>query len=478
MKIKRFFAKDMRAALAEVKETLGSDAVIMSSKKVTGGIEIVAAIDPEQHPAPAPAQPAPQTQMGRPLEDDTVDLSSFKKRLNAAARVSAENHRATPRATQSHSAQPQAAPPANNDSLQSLLMKKHNQLHGGQLQRSAPTQPAAPHMNMHAPQPHRTPVSQTVPGANERYATEVAQMREEMHALRQLLEHQVSGLMWQEMERQEPLRAMLVGQLKKMGLADELADQFACYINESSTASQAWQQLQQLIAEQMIVTDDEIVREGGVVALLGPTGVGKTTTVAKLAARYASIYGSEQVALITTDSYRIGAMEQLATYGKILNCPVRQAKNADELSEILHQFRNRKLILIDTAGMGQRDMRLNEQLNTLMRNTRVKIRSYLVLAATAQRAVMQESVEQFRRIPLRGCILTKLDESLSLGECISVAIQNSLPIGYLSDGQRVPEDLKVANAELLVQMATEQLSNEQGLHADWTTQMTGGQLGL
>jgi len=471
VKIKRFFAKDMRAALAEVKDTLGNDAVIMSSKKVTGGIEIVAAIDPEQSVAPAQAaiSPQPEMQMKRQLDEDTVDLSSFKKRLNAAARVSATNQRAA-----SQASQPQQPAPVTTDSLQSLLMKKHNQLHGRTPQRPSQPQQSAPMMQASA----RPAPAPAVPGANERYASEVAQMREEMHALRQLLEHQVSGLMWQEMERQEPLRAMLVGQLKKMGLAEELADQFACYINESSTASQAWQQLQQLIAEQLIVTDDEIVREGGVVALLGPTGVGKTTTVAKLAARYVAMYGNEQVALITTDSYRIGAMEQLATYGKILNCPVRQARNADELSEILHQFRNRKLVLIDTAGMGQRDMRLNEQLNTLMRNTRVKIRSYLVLAATAQRAVMQEAVEQFRRIPLRGCILTKLDESLSLGECISVAIQNSLPIGYLSDGQRVPEDLKVANAELLVQMATEQLSNEQGLHADWAPQMSGGQLGI
>ena len=355
-------------------------------------------------------------------------------------------------------------------------MKKHNQLHGRQQPAHQP-QAAAP--RSHQQPAFRSPPPQhaSTSGMGERYVTEVAQMKEEMHALRQLLEHQVSGLMWQEMERQEPLRAMLVGQLKKMGLAEELADQFACYINESSSVSQAWQQLQQLIAEQLVVTDDEIVRDAGVVALLGPTGVGKTTTVAKLAARYVSIYGNEEVALITTDSYRIGAMEQLSTYGKILNCPVRQVRNAEELSETLHQFRNRRLVLIDTAGMGQRDMRLNEQLDTLMRNTRVKIRSYLVLAATAQRAVLQEAVEQFRRIPLRGCILTKLDESLSLGECLSIAIQNTLPIGYLSDGQRVPEDLKVANAELLVQIATEQFSREQGLDAGWSAQVTGGQLG-
>jgi flagellar biosynthesis protein FlhF len=276
--------------------------------------------------------------------------------------------------------------------------------------------------------------------------------------------------MWQEVERREPMRAMLVKQLKTMGFADDLADQIACYIPDEMAGHEAWPKVQQLISEQVIINDDAIMREGGVVALLGPTGVGKTTSIAKIAARYAMQYGVDQVALVTTDTYRIGAHEQLSTYGRILGCPVKVAKDAEELAQVLHQLRHRSLVLIDTAGMGQRDTRLTEQLQTLIDSSEHQIKNYLVLSATAQRQVLQEAVAHFRRIPLSGCIFTKLDECLSLGEILSVAIQNALPIGYVTDGQRVPEDIKVADPVYLVTKATELMeSSSRGDAYLWTT---------
>ncbi|WP_087505684.1 flagellar biosynthesis protein FlhF [Neiella marina] len=440
--MKRFFAKDMRTALTEVKEVMGADAVIMSSKKVTGGIELVAGIDAD---VPAPT-PAPQRAMeqqsqanGRQLADDQVNLSSFKEKL---ANLSAGMANPTPQRDVDTQERPA-------DSLQSLLKRQQQNSVSSPAKAKRPVNPAFAEVDS-----RESMIATAKPAAtNHNNNAQIQSLKEEMLAMRQLLEHQLSGLMKQEMDRTEPVRAMLVKQLTKMGIADDLADQFACYIGEETTGREAWTQLQQLLTEQLVVTEDEILRQGGVVALVGPTGVGKTTTVAKLAARFAAQYGAEQVALISTDSYRIGALDQLATYGRILGCPVRSAKNSDELADQLYQLRHRKLILIDTAGMGQRDMRLNEQLNTLITNSRVKIKSYLVLPATAQRDVMQEAIEQFRQIPLRGCIFTKLDECLSLGECISVAIQNAMPIGYLSDGQRVPEDLRVADASYLVKQA-------------------------
>ncbi len=166
--------------------------------------------------------------------------------------------------------------------------------------------------------------------------------------------------------------------------------------------------------------------------------------------QFAMKYGPEQVALITTDTYRIGAHEQLATYGKIMACSVRVAKDADELSEILYQFREKRLVLIDTAGMGQRDVRLSEQLDTLMRNSRVNIQSYLVISSTSQRRVIEEALEHFKRIALSGCILTKVDESIGLGEVLSVTMQHALPISYITTGQRVPEDIEIAKTETLI----------------------------
>ena len=278
-------------------------------------------------------------------------------------------------------------------------------------------------------------------------------MRDEMNAIRQLLEHQVSGLMQQDMARRDPTRACMIDRLVGMGIDKDVAEQMACFVPDDVSRQQGWKALLTMVEDQMQTTNNEILRQGGVYALVGPTGVGKTTTVAKLAALGAQKYGADKVALITTDTYRIGAYEQLATYGRIIGCGVKQVKDANELAEVLYHLRNKRLVLIDTAGMSQRDLRLTEQLNTLMRNQRVDIRSYLVLSATSQIHVLQETVRHFKKVQLSGCIFTKLDESLSLGEIISIAIQNRLPIGYLTNGQRVPEDIRVANAEKLVKKA-------------------------
>ena len=285
------------------------------------------------------------------------------------------------------------------------------------------------------------------------HSVEFENMQKEMASIRQLLEHQMSGLMWQDMAQKNPSRAVLVNRLMAMGITEELSDQIAGYIPPQVNEQDAWQQAQQLIIQQINTTNNDIIQCGGVVSLVGPTGVGKTTTIAKLAARFAQIHGADQVAMISTDSYRIAGFEQLATYGKIIGCQVKLAPDAETLDDLLQKYSHKKLILIDTAGMGQRDMRLAEHLTTLIANARVRIRNYLVLAANTQQRVMQENVERFKKVPLAGCIYTKLDESLSIGEIISTSIQNGLPIGYLTDGQRVPEDIKVANAEKLVRLA-------------------------
>jgi len=140
-----------------------------------------------------------------------------------------------------------------------------------------------------------------------------------------------------------------------------------------------------------------------------------------------------------------------------MGCPVRVAKDSKELADVIYQLRNRRLILVDTAGMGQRDVRLSEQLDTLMQESGEVIHSYLVLPATAQRKVLQETIEHFRRIPLSGCIMTKLDECLSLGEFVSVVVQNSLPVAYIANGQRVPEDIVIAQPKYMVAKANELL---------------------
>ncbi|MFB2701869.1 flagellar biosynthesis protein FlhF [Aeromonas veronii] len=450
MKIKRFFAKDMRTALAEVKETLGPDAVIMSNKKVTGGVEIVAAVD-YQSQVPGPKD-AP---VRRQLNDESVNISSAARQMirpePSPAKEQNEHYADTLAAllARQQKLKPGNGAPMGNTQSAGLAAAPRTLAEQGQW--GAAPEPAKPKT--------RVASGQRAPQPAQR-DQEMEGMRKEMASIRKLLEHQISGLMWQEVERREPMRALLIKELKKLGFDDAFADQLAGLIPEDMSIHQAMAQLAEVLTAQLKISEDEIMRQGGAVALLGPTGVGKTTTIAKLAARFAMKYGAEQVALITTDNYRIGAHEQLQTYGRIMGCPVRQVRDAEELANALYQFRHRRLVLIDTAGVGQRDIRLTEQLDTLVKNAKVRIRSYLVMSATSQRRVMQEAVDHFRRIPLSGCILTKLDESLNLGEVINVCIQNSLPISYITDGQRVPEDIQVANAAQLVGAAMGSLERE------------------
>jgi flagellar biosynthesis protein FlhF len=188
------------------------------------------------------------------------------------------------------------------------------------------------------------------------------------------------------------------------------------------------------------------------IALVGSTGVGKTTSVAKLAARYALRHGQRSVALVTTDCYRIGAHEQLFTYGRILGVPVQVASSHEELQSTLASLADRRLVLIDTAGMSQRDLRLAEQLATL-RDSGFPLRTYLVLNVTTQLNVLDEAVRAFGKAALEGCILTKVDEAASLGGVLSVVAKHRLPLAYVGDGQRVPEDLHPARAHNLVNRA-------------------------
>lgn len=486
MKIRRYVARDMRTALAQIKEELGAEAVIMSNKKIAEGVELMAAVDYNQDTVTS-AQTSTEHDAQRGLAEDSVSI-----------RASSTPQAKTPEVSE-----------APADSLAALL-KRQVQQNGydkapatkafdSQIANSAVATPTA---SSHASDnnqdieqqfkdftarleqsvPVDTPTSKVsesnVFDANDEFkkasvkkltpdmqnnhqsssaqmvsSQEFENMQKEMSSIRQLLEHQMSGLMWQDMAQKDPAKAVLVNRLMAMGLNDQVADQIAGYIPAQTSETDAWEQAKHVISQQLNTTNNDIIQRGGVVSLVGPTGVGKTTTIAKLAARFAQVHGADQVVLISTDSYRIAGFEQLSTYGRIIGCQVKLANDGNELDELLQQFSQKKLVLIDTAGMGQRDMRLTEHLTTLIANARVRIRNYLVLSANTQQRVMQENVERFKRIPLAGCIYTKLDESLSIGEIITTSLQNGLPIGYLTDGQRVPEDIKVANAEKLVTLA-------------------------
>ncbi|WP_335915631.1 flagellar biosynthesis protein FlhF [Shewanella algae] len=443
MKIKRFFAKDMRAALAQVKETLGADAVIMSNKKVTGGIEIVAAVD---YDSPKPAA-APTASPFMELGEDKVSLGSGHVRSNSKTNT-----------------EPVA------DSLQALLERQQSRLNEQLGQQNSAKDLDMPAWakglgEEHKPAPQlreKTP-ERASKGNSAKQQQEMEAMREELASLRGLLTHQLSSLMSDQRSRTDPVGAMLKRKLLEAEFSPDVAERLAS-LSQHYQSAELGRALPQSLANLLDNQGDDLMRQGGIVALVGPTGVGKTTTLAKLAARFIAHHGPDSVLLVTMDHYRIGAFEQLATYGKIMGCPVKQAHDLNELEQILYQFRSRKLVLIDTAGMGQRDMRLYQQLDNLAANTRLPIRSYLVLSATGQRRVLEEAVSHFQRIDLAGAVLTKLDESVSLGAALSVLIQSGLSLSYITDGQRVPEDMQVADTLTLAKQALAVLNKTEASH--------------
>ena len=210
--------------------------------------------------------------------------------------------------------------------------------------------------------------------------------------------------------------------------------------------------------------------------MVGPTGVGKTTTVAKLAARYAMRHGTRSVALISTDNYRIGAHEQMKAYSRILDVPIRFAENAESLQAALDYFCDKRLVLIDTAGMSQRDLRLTQQFS-MFEGEHDRIKTYLVISATSRLSGLEEIVQGFSGIKPRGCILTKTDESTSIGHALDVVIQHQIPMAYISDGQRVPEDLQPARPHTLVSRSVAIMEENATLLDDELPSVSVGEVG-
>lgn len=277
----------------------------------------------------------------------------------------------------------------------------------------------------------------------------IEEMQTELKSLRSLLLNQISGMAWENESRLHPVKTRLMQRLMAFGLSPKLAKKVAQSADEKVDMEQNWRMALANIAHQLPVNDDDILTRGGVVALVGATGVGKTTTIAKLAARYILRNGADSVALITTDNYRVAAHEQLLSYARIMGVPMRVAADENALHDALISFRNKGLVLIDTAGMSQRDVEISKQLS-LIKSETASIQTYLTLATNTQRAVLDEVVRTFSEVPLAGCVLTKVDETTSLGSALSTIIEKQLPVAYFSDGQQVPEDLHRARAHSLV----------------------------
>jgi len=290
------------------------------------------------------------------------------------------------------------------------------------------------------------------------------QMRKEIAGLRDMLQNQLSDLTWKDMERNSPTQVQVLQRHLQMGVHVDVAKKITAQTQGIDDIDMAWHQSLGMLANEISINDDDVISRGGICALVGPTGVGKTTTVAKIAARCALKYGAKNVALITTDCYRIGGQEQLRTYARILGVPVRVAKTHDDLALALNELLDRRFILIDTAGMNQRDVRLAEKFAVLKQQS-PKIKIYLTVSATTQASGLNDIINTFSNLELSGCILTKTDEASSLGGSISALIRHKLPLAYICNGQQVPEDFSLARPNTLVKQASD-LMNEEQLQLD------------
>ncbi len=414
MKIKRFVAEDMRTALRKVSETLGPDAVILSNNRIDEGIEIVAAIDYDESLINEPAENTEsKTTVANPFitEDETLTRSHIEQRNREAALDDIRYGRNIPAAS---------------------ITPSQSYQHSETFTNTKSTQQTQSNQHLWTEEPA------------------FMEMQSELKSLRGLLVNQLSGLSWGNEVQYHPLRARLLQRLMSLGLSPKLSKDIASQVNEEQDFEHNWRLALGELAHRIPVSDNEIIEKGGRVALVGATGVGKTTTIAKLAARYTLKHGPHRVALITTDNYRVAAHEQLRSYARIMGVPMRVTGDADSLREALDSLQDKELILIDTAGMSQRDMLLNKQFAMLQAEGLPKIRTYLTLATNCQRGVLTETGDKFKEMNLSGCILTKVDETTSMGGAITVAVENNLPISYFCDGQQVPEDIHLARAHSIV----------------------------
>jgi flagellar biosynthesis protein FlhF len=404
MKIKRFVAPDMRQAMREVREEQGPEAVILSTRRLDEGIEVVAAIDYDESLVREAAR------HGAPLAAAPVETEAASK----------------PRVAETAPAALLARPPAA----------------------VAVPPPLSPANDMPAMRP-----------LVEQAAQDTAQMRSELGSLREMLEMQLSSLAWNDMERRQPLRARVLREMTRLGIEADVARALVAELPDQISAEQARYLPLGMLSRSLTVSGRDLCGDdSGVIALVGPTGVGKTTTIAKLAARAVMRHGAEKVALVSTDHYRIGAAAQLEHYGRLLGARVYPAYDAASLRKVLEMLRGSHTVLIDTAGVAGSDPRLTQQLEILADAS--GLRACLVLAANAQSQALDEAVRAYLPLKPHACILTKLDEAPALGGALSVLIRHRLPLDYTTDGQRVPEDIATADARVLVCRAAQSLKTQ------------------
>jgi flagellar biosynthesis protein FlhF len=393
MNARKFIAVNSREALKMVRIELGEDAVILSNRKVGNNVEIVAmaATELSKLSEMRPSEIIPTVEKGKPPVL-TQQVMSQAKALGAKV--------------------------LDTNTKREVVAVK-------------------PEVITAMPSP--------IPSQSPTPSPEQSGIMSEIKTLHSMMQEQLACMAWSDMQHRDPKRSTLMREMINIGFSPALSRQLLEKMPVD--ADKVW--VQKLLTHNIRVAKptEDVVARGGIYALVGPTGVGKTTTTAKLAARAVVRYGADKVALITTDSYRIGAHEQLKIYGKILGVAVHAVRDTEDLKLTLSGLKHKHLVLIDTMGVGQRDSRVAGQAEMF---NDAGVKRLLLLNATSAGSTLDDVVRMYQGSGVVGCIPTKLDEAVTLGTVLDVVLRHKLVMHYIASGQRVPEDLHEVNLDYLL----------------------------
>lgn len=459
--VKRFVAPSMSRALELVRDEMGPEAIILSSRKVSGGVEIVTSIERD-----LPT---------RGIDDRRNFGQKFDAELDHAMESDAswQSQAGIEQAASKYKSKLELNSPDDNilrrsgEDLAAEIERARDRMLEAK-RRAAAGEP----LSDQRPSPTETKPKQAAVSSAPQLQSKSEQdnerkledLRGEIADLRMLLEQQlwqkgsvpsaeVMGPSYAAIDEATPtVSSVVTSHLARLGLSEELQKSLNAEIDPRLRVSDAWKQGLGMLARKIPIAANIDTSNGGVFAFIGPTGVGKTTTLAKLASQYSIKHGPGKVALVSMDTHRVGAVEQLRALGRILDAPVRSVSASSSLMTTLVELRDFPLVLIDTAGFRHGDALLKAQLAQLDQNPAVK--RLLVLSSLSQLQTLKASIHAYRpRQNCDACVISKIDEASSLGEVISATIQHALQVAYFTDGQQIPTDAHMATAHKLISSA-------------------------
>lgn len=413
MKIKRFRARTIREALRQVREEQGPDSVILSKHKIADGIEVIAAVDYDEallHQSMHQTANRTTGTASGSFSSDAVSAFAMAERDSMPAGEEKQTTGGTGEAAAGNPSMPRDESEEAERSFKLVLEK-------GQ----------------------EAPIVLPEPSSGDLHS--LREIHQELQVVREAIEKQYAELRWDDLQRREPRFAEVIRRFSLMELSRPLTESIIHALDDHGDQKQVWRNAIGLLARRLPLATEDLCAEGGIYALVGPTGAGKTSCVAKLATRFAMSHGIEQIGLVTTDGERIGAQEQLFRFGKVLGVPVQVATDGATLSAALGQLSSKRLVLIDTAGFAPRDEESFCRLQEIT-GPSPTIQTLLTLPANAQTGSLEEAIRVFDRMGLDGVITTKLDEATSLGGLLSLLIAENLLVCYVTDGQDIPEDIR------------------------------------